>query len=122
MTDGCAAAPPISPTLNGAIAAATVIRMSARAMRLDISNLLTSSRSPRPLRCGRGARRGNSTAAAEAAGAAIAEVFLAVRAGRGRNGRECGEGQSEGQNNLGHRDLLLVGVMLSAADQNGRPP
>src|SRR6188472_2742311 len=76
-------------------------------MRLDIANLLTSLRSPRPLRCGRGARRGNSTAAAEAAGAAIAEVFLAVRAGSGRNGRERGEGQSKGQNNLGHRDLLL---------------
>ena len=46
-------------------------------------------------------------AAAEAAGPPVAQVFLAVRARSRRNGRERGDGQGNGENNLRHDGLLL---------------
>src|SRR5262245_38121873 len=62
------------------------------------------------------ARRGRgdaySTTAAEAAGAAISQVLLAVRAGGGRNGRERGDGQGQGENNLRHRSSPLGSLLL----------
>src|SRR5262245_33780892 len=60
----------------------------------------------------------NSAAAAEAAGAAVSQVFLAVRAGGRRNGRGRGEGQSKGQNELRHCRLLWVLVSFGG----GRMP
>jgi hypothetical protein len=65
---------------------------------------------------GRSSRPGRShgsdlAAAAEAAGAAVSQVFLAVRPCGSRNRREGGNGQSEGQNNLRHLRLLWF-VML----------
>src|SRR5262245_60394746 len=47
----------------------------------------------------------NSATAAEAAGAAVSQVFLAVRAGGRRNGRGRGKGQSKGQNELRHSPM-----------------
>ena len=61
---------------------------------------------PRP-RVAAGAQRASSAAAAEAAGAAVSQIFLAGRACRGGNGRQRREGQNKGENNLRHRGLLL---------------
>src|SRR5262245_35568831 len=44
----------------------------------------------------------SSTAAAEAAGAAVSQVLLAALAGGRRNGRERGDGQGQGENDLRH--------------------
>src|SRR5262245_31500425 len=70
------------------------------------------------------ARRGRgdaySTTAAEAAGAAISQVLLAALAGGRRNGRERGDGQGQGENNLRHRSSPLGSVR--AARPRGRPP
>jgi hypothetical protein len=63
----------------------------------------------------------NSAAAAEAAGAAVSQVFLAVRAGGRRNGRGRGEGQSKGQNELRHCHLLWVLVSFGGGP-HARPP
>ena len=57
-------------------------------------------------RCHRGAWQNHLTPAAEAAGAAISQVFLTVRTCGSRNGCERGKGQSEGQDELGHESLL----------------
>src|SRR5262245_23327380 len=63
----------------------------------------------------------NSATAAEAAGAAVSQVFLAVRAGGRRNGRGRGKGQSKGQNELRHCHLLWVLVSFGGGP-HARPP
>src|SRR5262245_35304286 len=94
---------PLAPTTPcSAIAAATTIHRA----RLLIMIGPPAGASAAPT-----ARRGRgdvySTTAAEAAGAAVSQVLLAALAGGRWNGRERGDGQGQGENNLRHRSSPL---------------
>ena len=67
----------------------------------------------------RGAPQSHLPAAAEAAGSAIPKVFLAVRAGGGRNCCESGNGQGQRDDKFSH-DRLLCCMLWAAGPMPSR--
>src|SRR5262245_38688881 len=108
------ALPLATTTPCSAIAAATIIH---RTMLLIMIGAPAGASAAPTARRGRGDVY--STTAAEAAGAAVSQVLLAALAGGRRNGRERGDGQGQGENNLRHRSSPLGSLCSGGSSADG---